>query len=171
MNDLGTVTRSADGGYVLHYERVFDKPPEQVWAALTDPAILTRWLARSDVDLRIGGRFVIYFFDGRETMRGEIRALEPERLIEYSWEEDETPLSSVRWTIAPDGNGSRVTLTHILPAQTRRDVITELGGGWHAILGYLRTALTGDAITPDLEQLPALEARYETLLKQTERTL
>ncbi len=53
MNPPGIITRTKDGGYVLTYERKLDKPPAQVWSALTDPAILKRWLDRSDVDLRV----------------------------------------------------------------------------------------------------------------------
>lgn len=165
MNALGTITRTKDGGYILCYERLLDKSPASVWAALTDPAILSRWLARSDVDLRIGGKFVIYFFDGKETMSGVIRALAHERLIEYSWAEYDTPQSLVRWTIAPEGKGCRLTLTHILPAATKPSVVVELGGGWHAIFfGHLDTALSGEQAVYDADKLQALEALYGEIL-------
>jgi uncharacterized protein YndB with AHSA1/START domain len=164
VSALGTISRPADGGYVLHYERRLAEPATKVWAALTDPAILTRWLARSEVELRRGGRFNVYFFDGKETMLGTIRALEAGRMIEYSWIEDNSPPSVVRWTVAPDGNGCLLTLTHTLPAGAQPALVRELGGGWHAILGYLATELRGEVVVAEMAQLPALEARYEAQL-------
>jgi uncharacterized protein YndB with AHSA1/START domain len=164
---MGRITRTNEGGYVLTYERLLRQSPARVWAALTDPAILTRWMANSDVELRIGGKFVIYFFDGKETMSGVIRALERERLIEYTWIEDNSPPSLVRWTIKPVGDGSRLTLTHTLPPGTEHAVVSELGGGWHAILDNLDPALAGEQAVYDAERLRPLEALYGELLGET----
>jgi uncharacterized protein YndB with AHSA1/START domain len=164
MTPMGTVTRTADGGYVLAYERRLDKSPSEVWAALTDPVILMRWLSRCEVDLRIGGEFIIHFFDGKETMSGVIRALETNRLIEYTWDEQGSPDSVVRWTIAPDGKSCRLTLTHTLPAGTTDAITTELGGGWHAILDNLARGFDGVMAVYDEAKVRGLEARYRELL-------
>ncbi|MGZ5961619.1 MAG: SRPBCC family protein [Rhizomicrobium sp.] len=163
MNPPGIITRTKDGGYVLTYERKLDKPPAQVWAALTDPAILKRWLDRSDVDLRVGGKFVIYFFDGKETMSGVIQALEHERLVEYTWNEEDNPESVVRWTIVPEGDGCRLTLIHILPRGSGAGLVIELGGGWHSILDNLASGLRGVQVVYDEPKLRALEAQYREL--------
>jgi uncharacterized protein YndB with AHSA1/START domain len=161
VSDLGSVTRAKDGGYVLHYVRRLDKPPAKVWEALTDPASLARWLDRADVDLRVGGKFVIHFFDGKETMHGVIRALEPERLLEYSWDETGAPESVVRWTLAPDGAGSRLTLTHILPHGAESGLARELGGGWHILLDALAL---GEG-RHDAAKTRASEERYGKLVE------
>lgn len=168
MSDVGSITRTETGGYVLRYERLFDKETSEVWAALTDPAILSRWLSRSEVELRVGGKFVIYFFDGRETMSGLIQKLEPGRLLEYTWIQDNGPQSLVRWTILPEGRVCRLILTHTLPAIAKAELIAELGGGWHAILGHLDAALGGGTGVSDGDRLRDLEARYADLFRQTE---
>jgi uncharacterized protein YndB with AHSA1/START domain len=160
MNPLGTVSRTFDGGTILYYERVIDKPPARVWAMLTEPALLQRWFDRADVDLRVGGDFLIYFPDG--VMRGVIRALEPERLLEYSWGEDDSmPSSVVRWTLSPLGGGTKLTLMHILPAGTPDGHAVELGGGWHLILDRLGG---GDA-SDHQALLRESEARYAGLFR------
>ena len=166
MNPMGSITSTKDGGYVLTHERTLARSPAQIWAALTDPQILARWLAHSEVDLRVGGKFVIFFFDGRETMSGVIQVLEHERLIEYTWVEDNSPQSRVRWTIASEGEASLLTLTHTLPAGTDPAVVIELGGGWHAILGHLDGALRGEQANHDAARLQALEKQYGDVFRQ-----
>jgi uncharacterized protein YndB with AHSA1/START domain len=170
MNPMGTVSRTKGGGYVLHYERMLDKPAAAVWAALTDPAILTRWLDRTEVDLRIGGKFIIHFFDGKETMNGVIRALEPERLIEYSWDEEGAPVSVVRWTISPEGGSCRLRLTHTLPPGCQETLAIELSGGWHAILDNLEDAIRGKQTFFNEPKLRALEVQYGEVLREARRT-
>ncbi len=172
MTPMGTMTRTAEGGYVLAYERRLDKSPSEVWAALTDPVILMRWLSRCEVDLRVGGKFIIHFFDGKETMSGVIRALETNRLIEYTWDEQGSPDSVVRWAIVPDGNSCRLTLTHTLPPGCGGALAVELGGGWHAILDNLARGFDGVMSVYDGAKLHALEeqyrARYSSLLETDE---
>jgi len=160
MSPLGTVSRTTDNGYVLRLERKLAKPAAEVWAMLTDPAILTRWLARTDVDLRVGGKFVIYFFDGKETMNGVISALERPHLIEYSWDEEGAPTSVVRWTITPDGDGCWLTLIHTLPPKSDERLALELGGGWHSILDTLEESIAGKPAAFDEDKVRALEERY-----------
>jgi uncharacterized protein YndB with AHSA1/START domain len=165
MKRLGTVTRTKERGYVLVYQRLFDAPAERVWAAITDPVILARWLCQEiEVDLRLGGAIVIPFHHGTETMRGTIRALEPGRLLEYSWNEDGAPVSVVRWSISQWSSGSRLTMTHTLPSGSTPSLATELGGGWHAILDRLAPALAGSEAAYDPAKVRALEDNYAGLV-------
>lgn len=66
---------TADAQHELVLERVFDAPPEKVFKAWTDPAILPRWFAprpfttpKVEIDLRPGGVFnvVMRSEDGTE---------------------------------------------------------------------------------------------------------
>lgn len=167
MNRTGTIARTEGGGFVLHYERIFPQTPADVWAALTEPSVLSRWLlSRVDVDLHIGGRFVIHFFEGLETMTGTILALEPGHLIEYSWIEDGAPELRVRWTVAPEGDGARLTLTHFLPAGSTAALVTELGGGWHGLLDFLATCLDGGRPVYNETERFAREARYRDIFRK-----
>jgi uncharacterized protein YndB with AHSA1/START domain len=140
----GSVTRVKDGGYILHYERNIDQPPAKIWAALTDPAIAKNWLGTVEADLRIGGRYVIHFHDNKVVMTGVIRALEPEKLIEYTWLENYgMPQSAVRWTITAQKSGCKLTLTHTFPPGCKPEEIVSFGEGWHSFLDALRIAAAG----------------------------
>jgi uncharacterized protein YndB with AHSA1/START domain len=165
MNQLGTVTRTKDHGYILVYQRLFDAPAERVWSAITDPTILARWLCPNvEVELRLGGAFVIPFHDGGEIMRGTIRALEPGRLLEYTWNEDGGPESVVRWSISQMAGGSRLTMTHILPPGSPPALAAELGGGWHALIDRLSPAIAGQNGVHDRATVRALEDRYAAIV-------
>jgi uncharacterized protein YndB with AHSA1/START domain len=167
MNRLGTITRKANGQTILFYERELSHAASEVWKAITDAKVLGTWLCEVDVDLRIGGRFVIYFHDGKEIMNGAIVALEPGRLIEYSWDEQQMPVSRVRWVVEPTGTGTcRLTLTHSLPAGFKDANIVELGGGWHAILDALPHGIDSRLPAYDKNGLAALEARYGELFRE-----
>ncbi|HXC55321.1 MAG TPA: SRPBCC family protein [Rhizomicrobium sp.] len=161
MNPLGTVSRTFDGGTILLYERLIDKAPAQVWAMLTEPALLQRWLERAEVDLRLGGAFVLHFPNG--AMRGVIRALEPERLLEYSWGENDTaPPSVVRWILSPQDGRTKLKLMHVLPPGTPDGEAVELGGGWHVILDRLGRGGGSE----DKAALRESEARYAGLFRE-----
>ena len=57
MTDYGTMETTADGRYILRYERRLRHPVEKVWAALTEPDRMEEWWARAAVlELAEGGR-------------------------------------------------------------------------------------------------------------------
>ncbi|MGN6688107.1 MAG: SRPBCC domain-containing protein [Actinomycetales bacterium] len=53
---LGTLHRVGDRG-VVRLESRLDADPAQVWAAVTDPLRLARWLGEVEGELRLGGSF------------------------------------------------------------------------------------------------------------------
>jgi uncharacterized protein YndB with AHSA1/START domain len=92
--------------------RYYGAPPGEVWAALTTPESLERWLARPDeIELRPGGAFRLRLSD-RETMDGRIRAADPPRLLELDWARDGEEPSVLRFDLRPDGEGTVLVLDH-----------------------------------------------------------
>lgn len=92
----------------LRLTRRYDATPAEVWAALTEPDSLERWLAATvAIELAPGGAFELTIgVDAR------VRALEPERLLELDWRfADEDP-SVVRFELAADGDGTVLVLDH-----------------------------------------------------------
>jgi uncharacterized protein YndB with AHSA1/START domain len=155
----GEVTRNADGGLVVAFDRTLDRSPTKVWAALTDPRILANWLGEVEVDLRVGGAFVIRFRELAVVMTGKITALESERLIEYSWrEKHDMPASRVRWEIVPLAPGCRLRLAHTFPPECTLGEIISFAGGWHAFLDAIARASDGTFVPYADEQ--ALAAGY-----------
>jgi uncharacterized protein YndB with AHSA1/START domain len=92
--------------------RYYGATPDEVWAALTTPESLARWLARpKEIELRPGGAFRLQLSD-QETMDGRIRVADPPRLLELDWARDGEEPSVIRFDLKPDGEGTVVVLDH-----------------------------------------------------------
>jgi len=69
------------------------EPPEKVWRALTESALLAQWLLPNDIRPEVGQRF--RFQAGRGAEHGEriidceVLAAETNRLLRYSWRSGE----------------------------------------------------------------------------------
>ena len=143
----GSVERADDGGWIVAFDRLLDKPPEKVWSVLTDPQRLKNWLGDVEVDLRIGGAFVIRFRQMTVIMTGKITALEPERVLEYSWLENYgMPESLLRWEIEPALGGCRLKLIHRFPPGSPMKDLTSFLGGWHGFLNAIPLAADGNFV-------------------------
>ena len=91
--------------------------PEQVFAALTEPAQLNQWFAeRTDIELRPGGNYRFWGkhtlgSPGEENARQRITRVEPNRVLDFSWTIYDVP-TEVSIALASDGEGTRLTLHH-----------------------------------------------------------
>ena len=91
--------------------RRYGASAEEVWAALTEPHALARWLARPHrVELSPGGAFELDF--NPERMTGRVREVEPARVLELDWRHAGEPPSVVRIELVPDADGTRLVLEH-----------------------------------------------------------
>lgn len=142
----------------IERELHIDAAPATVFAHLTDPDRLVRWLgARAELDPRPGGRFRVEIGDGITAAGTFVRA-EPNHQVVFTWgwEEDWSPLppgaTTVEVTLHAEGDGTRLRLRHLgLPpgdvAFHRR--------GWTTYLPRLAAASVGDDPGPD----PIVELR------------
>lgn len=94
--------------------------PEQVWAALTDPALTEQfWFrTRATTTWMVGGRWALESAQGDEVIAGEVVECEPPHRLVVTFAlvgdpelADDRP-SRCAWTIDPDGDGCRVRLVH-----------------------------------------------------------
>jgi uncharacterized protein YndB with AHSA1/START domain len=100
-----------DGTCEVRYTRYYRATPEEVWAALTEPDSLARWLAPAgEVALRRDGPFELEL-EG-ETMKGRVRSVEPSRLLELDWIDAGGPASIVRFELSSDAGGTVLVLDH-----------------------------------------------------------
>ena len=144
---------TVEGRSVLRFERALGHPPEKVWRAISDPAELEHWFpARVEVDLVPGGRMRFVFPDRQgPTLEGEVTALDPPRLLEYTWGE-----SVLRYELRPDGAGCVLVFTHTF--DTPADA-AKFAAGWHLCLDGLAARLH-DAPAPAAEQWAEHHERY-----------
>ena len=91
----------------LRLTRQYPAAPAVVWAVLTEPASLARWLMPpGELSIEPGGRFEV------GAVRARVREVEPERVLELDWRHGDEEPSVVRFELSPDGDGTRLVLDH-----------------------------------------------------------
>jgi uncharacterized protein YndB with AHSA1/START domain len=145
----------------VRFERVFDHPPQRVWAALTIPSWLVQWLAPGAISVRLGGTVMLDFGDSGVVIDSVITAFAPGRLMEYSWSGPGEPLRPVRWELTAAQNGTCLTLTLELPAC---EDIARSSAGWEAHLDMLAAALEGVPIKFPFQRFKACREGYKRTL-------
>jgi uncharacterized protein YndB with AHSA1/START domain len=119
----------------LRLTRRYPAAPAEVWAVLTEPASLSRWLAPAEaVELEAGGRFRVGRVDAR------VREVEPEQVLELDWRHPDEEPSVVRFELTRDGDGTRVVLDHI---RVEAPVGMAYISRWTVSLGRLDALLGG----------------------------
>jgi len=120
-----------DGTPAVRFERVYPHAVERVWRMITVPEEMAAWFPSTvEVDLREGGEMAFTFPDREvEPMRGRVLELDPPRVFAFLWGED-----VLRLELAPDGDGTRLTLTQQLRSA---DEAARNAAGWHVCLDKL----------------------------------
>lgn len=104
-----------DGETDILIRRSFSQPPATVWRALTEPALIRQWLSPDLTDCRMdarpGGSFHYawpdFFFSGPV-----LQADPPHRMVHVEhFNGDTTQGPTVTTTLAPEGTGTRLTVT------------------------------------------------------------
>jgi uncharacterized protein YndB with AHSA1/START domain len=124
-------------------------PPDRIFRALTDPRELPEWWGSPDtyrtfdwsVDLKPGGQWSCSARTPDQelsTVRGEYRAIDPPRLLEFTWlaSWEQFLPSVVRIEIEPTRTGARVTIVHRGGGQSDESY-HGLADGWKRVLGWL----------------------------------
>jgi uncharacterized protein YndB with AHSA1/START domain len=142
MTDDGTIQRTADG-YTLRFVRQLTHPATAVWAALTEPDARAAWFFPGRLDLQAGG--TVELTDSAHGIRGRTLAVDPPRLLEFTWDSKDAPGESVvRFELAPTPGGCALTFTHTVTVAANPD---RLAAGWHMLLDALARHLAGSATT------------------------
>lgn len=112
--------------------------PAAVFAALTQPDQLERWIAeKAVVEPQVGGR---YEFGWEAEGPVRILELEPDRALAYSWQSDNLPADTVvRWELEGSGNRTKLTIVH--SGFGPDHVPGDFQLGWQAFLAALKRML------------------------------
>jgi uncharacterized protein YndB with AHSA1/START domain len=120
-------------------ERIYHKPIEQVWAAISTAEALSVWLMPTDFVLKKGHKFQFKApkqvgFDG--TIKCEVLDFDIPYLLIYSWQGG--PLkepTQVRWQLETIPEGTKLTFTHSgFKGMSGFFVHLILGSGWQGLL-------------------------------------
>jgi uncharacterized protein YndB with AHSA1/START domain len=124
---------------VIHIEREFDAPRDEVFAVYTDPQLIPEWWGPRDtttsvdrMDVRTGGswRFVVRDADGSESgFHGSYREVtSPERIVQtFEWEGMPGHVSVETAVFEDLGDRTRVTTTSLFHTTEERDGMLQSG--------------------------------------------
>jgi uncharacterized protein YndB with AHSA1/START domain len=129
----------------LVIEREMPHPPEKIWRALTQGALIEEWLMKNDFQPVVGHQFSfrstpVPGWDG--VINSEVLVIEPNSKLSYSWGTMGT-MSMVTWTLTPTKGG-----THLRMEQTgfRSDQDAAYKGatyGWTKFIGNMERVVGG----------------------------
>ncbi|MGZ5876205.1 MAG: SRPBCC family protein [Bradyrhizobium sp.] len=139
MTKLATPTRS------LVIERAMPHPPQKIWRALTQAALIEQWLMKNDFEPVVGHRFnfraaPINGWNGVTDC--EVLEIIPFQRLSYSWNAsgDQAPdglKTIVTWTPTPRETGTHVRMEQSGFRPQDEAGYRGMGGGWPRILGRL----------------------------------
>jgi uncharacterized protein YndB with AHSA1/START domain len=145
MNDSAPVTRT------LVIERELAHPPQKIWRALTDSALMAEWLMSNDFEPLIGHRFN-FRAPAQPNWNGvtdcRVLSLEPPHRLAYSWDSSGAEAAGglktvVSFTLTPTARGTLLRLEH---SGFRADQERNYQGanyGWQRFLGNLERVVGG----------------------------
>lgn len=139
----------------IEREIQIDAPPEVVWSAITEPEHVARWFGdAATLDARPGTE-ATFTWDGDGTAHARVVTVEPPRVFAFRWMRwsiehpagaglDESNSTLVEFTLAPEGEGTRLRVVESgfraldVPEQTVLDYHGENSDGWPKELEELR---------------------------------
>jgi uncharacterized protein YndB with AHSA1/START domain len=138
---MSRLTLKTEGDRHVIVTRRFAAPPELVYRAHTEPELVRRWLLGPDGwtmpvcenDARPGGKIRYEWSDGQGhgfSLTGEFVELVPFSLlvhVERMHLPDPTPDNHVETTVAPDGDGTLMTMRMTLPDAAARAAMLASG--------------------------------------------
>jgi len=101
------MTKAATGTHTVVIERELPHPPEKVWRALTQSALIEEWLMKNDFKPAVDHRFNLRGDWG--AVDCEVLAVEPDKALSYTWNAYGLK-SIVTWTLTPTSTGTRLCM-------------------------------------------------------------
>ena len=136
------MNKTNDLAEAIILERTFNAPVSQVWKALTDVAQMRQWyfdLKEFKPEVGFEFEFIVMHEGTSYHHLCRVTDVVPEKKIAYTWRYKGEPGDSlVTFELAPDGDKTRLKLTHTgietfpkTPAYARKN----FESGWTAIIG------------------------------------
>ena len=123
--------------------------PEKVWQALTSAEFSRQYFSGQavEVDLRVGGAYVMRRPDGGLHISGEVIECDPPRRLtvtfNVNWPEliERLGPTLVTWEIEQTGEAAKLTMLQSHDRELSDDILSGGREGWPAILSSLKSVL------------------------------
>jgi uncharacterized protein YndB with AHSA1/START domain len=145
--------------------------PDMVWEALTSAKFSRQYFSGNavEVELRVGGAFIVRQPDGSVHISGEVIECEPARKLTVTFNVNWPALierlgpTLVTYEIEPVGEAMKLTLSQSHDRPISEDILSGGRQGWPAILSSLKSVIeTGKPLVvkmaPPQRMLDALKA-------------
>lgn len=135
--------QSKDDARSVVIEKTFAHPPQKLWRALTEPALLTQWLLRNNFLPEIGRRFKfrnepVGGWDG--VIDCKVLALNPLQHLAYSWRAFDLE-STVEFTLTAVEGGTHLRMKHSGFRDNQEAAYKGAQHGWQRFIGILERLL------------------------------
>ncbi|WP_108927207.1 SRPBCC family protein [Leptospira johnsonii] len=168
----GTFTSDTE----VRFERLLPGPIETVWEYLTDSEKRGTWLAKGDMELKVGGKVELNFLhsslsdektypDRFKAMENGISgvetvtAIDAPRLLSFTWHPD----SEVSFELVERGEDVLLTLRHRKLTDENGKLM--VSSGWHTHLDILVSKLYKESVPKFWQTFAQYETSYEEKLK------
>jgi uncharacterized protein YndB with AHSA1/START domain len=132
-------------------ERMMPHPPEKVWRALTQSAMIESWLMKNDFEPVVGHVFTFRATPvpgWRGVTNCKVLIVEPYTKLAYAWgdgtESDSGLKTVVTWTLQETSEGCLVRMEHSGFRPQDEGGYKGMGGGWPRIVERLETVAGGE---------------------------
>lgn len=142
MNVFGSITH----GDTVQLVRDFPLTADELWAYLTTPDGLSRWIAEGHIGPE---RAELRFLDNGGEIAGVVTTWNPPHIVAFEWGGGPTqPAGSrVRFELFAEGTRTRLVLTH---SRATAAAAPDFAAGWHLHLDTL--AWLADGAEPPLDR-------------------
>jgi uncharacterized protein YndB with AHSA1/START domain len=126
-------------------EKEMPYPPEKIWRALTEGALIKEWLMDNDFQPVVG-----HSFQFRSTpvpnwngiIDSQVLVIEPNKKLSYGW--GSLGLESVvTWTLSPTGSGTHVRMEHSGFRSDQDAAYKGANYGWQKFIVNLERVVAG----------------------------
>ncbi|MCM3782011.1 SRPBCC family protein [Neobacillus mesonae] len=151
--------KELNGVRIISFERYLKHPMEKVWQAITTPERIADWLtAQAEFELIVGGKITLRWENG-DIVNGEFLQINPPYELAFTWVEQASGDSVVRWKLREEGEGCRVHLTHTF---NEASMISGFLAGWHVHLDVLDQILQDRLIDFPWERVKEFRNYYDS---------
>ncbi|MGY3530098.1 SRPBCC family protein [Bradyrhizobium sp. USDA 4452] len=146
--------------------------PEKVWQALTTAELSRQYFSGNavEVDLRVGGAYIVRTPDGAMHISGEVIECDPLRRLTVTFNVNWPQLveklgpTLVTWEIEQAGDGVKLTLLQSHDRPISDDILSGGRTGWPAILSSLKSLMeTGRAMVIPMQPPARMMAALKEL--------